>query len=338
MKKEPSMSDRSPVRDGQANPESVVAALNDSQCATLPGPTAGALLREAREAAGIHVAVLAALLKVPEQKLEALEQDRLDLLLDAVFARALASSVCRTLKVDAGPVLDRLPVTGAYRLKGPSAGINTPFRPMVDSTGSSAWAKISKPVVLAGFALLLGALVLILLPSVKQGGAPFLRGVLPAADTALIDDSSAPVLLTSVHTGEANDAAAMILPLSGSLSSLAPVSEQTVTAAPTRVPPPENLEIPAGLAASTASPALQAASSANVTFRASGQSWVKVTDANGTVLLGRTLSRGDVAEASGVLPLAAVVGRADATQVQVRGKVFDLSAVSRDNVARFEVK
>ncbi|MDP2255196.1 MAG: DUF4115 domain-containing protein, partial [Polaromonas sp.] len=50
------------------------------------------------------------------------------------------------------------------------------------------------------------------------------------------------------------------------------------------------------------------------------------------------LARGDVAEASGVLPLAAVVGKADATQVQVHGKAFDLAAVSRDNVARFKVK
>jgi len=33
-----------------------------------------------------------------------------------------------------------------------------------------------------------------------------------------------------------------------------------------------------------------------------------------------------------------VIGRADATEVFVRGKPFDLAAVSRDNVARFEVK
>jgi cytoskeleton protein RodZ len=50
------------------------------------------------------------------------------------------------------------------------------------------------------------------------------------------------------------------------------------------------------------------------------------------------LAAGEEVGASGVLPLAAVVGRVDATQVQVRGKPFDLSAVSRDNVARFEVK
>ncbi|HPH15047.1 MAG TPA: helix-turn-helix transcriptional regulator, partial [Burkholderiaceae bacterium] len=69
--------------------------------------SAGALLRQAREAAGLHIAALAVSLKVPVKKLEALESDRLDLLPDAVFARALASSMCRALKIDAAPILER---------------------------------------------------------------------------------------------------------------------------------------------------------------------------------------------------------------------------------------
>ena len=75
-----------------------------------------------------------------------------------------------------------------------------------------------------------------------------------------------------------------------------------------------------------------------VIFKAKGDSWVEVTDAKGTVVLRRTLGPGEVAGASGVLPLAAVVGRADATEVKVRGKEFDLATFAKDNVARFEVK
>jgi cytoskeleton protein RodZ len=54
--------------------------------------TAGAMLRKARMAAGLHVAALAVSMKVPVKKLEALESDRLDLLPDVAFVRALASS------------------------------------------------------------------------------------------------------------------------------------------------------------------------------------------------------------------------------------------------------
>ncbi len=90
------------------------------------GLTAGMLLRRAREASGLHVAALAVSLKVPVRKLEALEADRFDLLPDLVFARALASSVCRTLRVDAQPVLERLPVKTTPRLVQDRDGINTP--------------------------------------------------------------------------------------------------------------------------------------------------------------------------------------------------------------------
>ena len=56
------------------------------------------MLREAREAHGLHIDVVAAALKVPPQKLEALEADDIDALPDPVFARALAASVCRALR------------------------------------------------------------------------------------------------------------------------------------------------------------------------------------------------------------------------------------------------
>src|SRR3954470_9635203 len=92
------------------------------------GASAGTLLRQAREAAGLHVASLAVSLKVPVRKLEALEQDRYDELPDAVFVRALASSVCRTLKVDPAPVLQRLPQTPQPRLAESRQAINAPFR------------------------------------------------------------------------------------------------------------------------------------------------------------------------------------------------------------------
>src|SRR3954447_23167119 len=113
------------------------------------GASAGTLLRQAREAAGLHVASLAVSLKVPVRKLEALEQDRYDQLTDAVFARALASSVCRTLKIDAQPVLDRLPQSHAPRLVADRQGLNAPFRAPGDRDAPSWADHLTKPVFLA---------------------------------------------------------------------------------------------------------------------------------------------------------------------------------------------
>ncbi|MFN9747506.1 MAG: helix-turn-helix domain-containing protein, partial [Betaproteobacteria bacterium] len=123
-------------------------------------PTAGALLKSARERQGLHIAALAAAIKVSPRKLEALEADRLADLPDTTFARALAQTVCRTLKIDARPVLDLLPAVGPPLLLPEDAGLNAPF-----SEGKVRNLRSGEDRPLARTAmkpLLLGALVLML--------------------------------------------------------------------------------------------------------------------------------------------------------------------------------
>lgn len=88
----------------------------DHTTSTTPSTTAGALLRQLREDAGLKFDVLAQALRVSPAKLEALEADRLDELPDAMFARALTLAVCRQLKTDAAPVLALLPRQDVSRL------------------------------------------------------------------------------------------------------------------------------------------------------------------------------------------------------------------------------
>jgi len=71
--------------------------------------SAGMQLRALRHSKSMDVAVLAGILKVPPQRIRDLEADRFDLLPDLSFVRALATSICRVLKVDAAPVLAALP-------------------------------------------------------------------------------------------------------------------------------------------------------------------------------------------------------------------------------------
>jgi len=304
------------------------------------GPSAGALLRRARESAGLHIAALAVALKVPVRKLEALEADRLDLLPDAVFVRALAASVCRTLKIDAGQVLALLPQTGKPNLGQQHAPINTPFRAPGDGPGPSLLAQVSKPAVLAGLLLVLAALVLIFMPGVQPGEAPSVSRTGPAPATEV---------LVAPQGGPSGEAMARGEMLGGDkpAETVRPAEALTpaVTAsAPVIAPLPPIALAPAPPAPVTAAanpvviPSPQSPVPGIVVFKAKGESWVEVTDAKGVVIVRRTLAAGEEVGASGVLPLAAVVGRVDATQVQVRGKPFDLSPVSRDNVARFEVK
>jgi cytoskeleton protein RodZ len=278
------------------------------------GATAGTLLRQAREAAGLHVAALAVALKVPLRKLEALEADRYDALTDAVFIRALALSVCRWLKVDAQPILDRLPQTSAPRLVQDGEGLNAPFRAPSDGAPPSWLEQLTKPVFLAVFVLLLGALVLVLMPrqhedaAVAEAVAP---GTAVPTPVVRVTDTPPPVPLS--HTG-----AVAPIPTAVPVSAVATPISAPATAVPTVASSP--------------------AANGIVVFRAKGQSWVEVTDAKGAVAMRKLLAAGEAAGASGPLPLQITIGRADATEVQVRGKPFDLRPVSRDNVAHFEVK
>jgi cytoskeleton protein RodZ len=279
------------------------------------GVTAGALLRQAREAAGLHVAALAVALKVPLRKLEALEADRYEVLTDAVFIRALALSVCRWLKVDPQPILERLPQTSAPRLVQDGEGLNAPFRAPSDGAPPSWFEHLTKPVFLAVFALLLGALVLVLLPRQHEEAA---------VAQAVPPGTAVPTPVMGVT--DALPPAAMSQP--------GPAAISTAIAVPAMATP---VSMPAPVAASmTAAPS--PAVNGIVIFRARGQSWVEVTDAKGGVAMRRLFAAGEAAGASGLLPLQVTIGRVDATEVQVRGKPFDLRPVSRDNVARFEVK
>lgn len=339
MTKGPSMSEF----DGQG-PDSTAMPVEESALEASPAPaeSAGSLLRQAREAAGLHIAALAVALKVPVKKLEALEADRLDLLPDAVFVRALASSVCRTLKMDASPVLALLPQTGKPRLDYQQTSINTPFRSPSDGPGPSLWAQVSRPAVLAGLLLLLGALVLIFLPAVQQqemaaqtlastpAAAPQPAPASGVAPPAQVQESPGPAVSESPVAAAAP---VVVMPAPPALAPGLPAGAALLlpAASPAEAPPATTAQAPAP-------PAAAVVANGIIVFTAKGESWVEVTDAKGVVVLRRTLAAGEAASASGALPLAAVVGRADATQVQVRGRPFDLGTVAKDNVARFEVK
>ena len=292
-----------------------------------PQATAGELLRQAREAAGLHVAALAVSMKVPVKKLEALEADRLDQLPDAVFVRALASSVCRTLKIDPVPVLALLPQTTAPQLRPDEWGINAPFRAPGDATAMSLRDQISRPGVLAALAILAAALVLIFFPSMER------------KETT----SSEVVLATPTPANETTPAPAPTeKPADQPLPApMAPVEPPVASPVPPAIVVPPVVATPAPpapVSAAVAAPQVGAPGSGVLGLKARGPSWVEVTDAQGVIQLRRTLATGETVNVSGALPLSVVIGRADVTEVQVRGKPFNLDAIVRENVARFEVK
>ena len=294
--------------------------------------SAGALLRQARQAQGVALGDLAATLKVPVEKLQALEDEDWQRLPDVVFLRALAQTICRTLHLEAAPVLALLPQQKVTAL-APQGGLNAPMRErgvpsiLATKTQHSPWPWVVLLLIVLGGGGYLGV----------QWMAPeWVRGVpapsAPAGDSPLFspagpEESDGGNMGDGAQAGEvpAVQAAALMQPA-------LPEEEgaQPGFAAPAPVAQAEPAAAPAAPAAASVSPVLR--------ITAKGATWVQVLDAQQRLLIEKILQDGEVFSTSAPKPLTVAVGKADLATVEVNGAPFDVQAVARSNVARFEVK
>jgi cytoskeleton protein RodZ len=292
----------------------------------------GEILRSARERQGLHIAALAAAIKVAPRKLDALEHDRWDELPDATFVRALAQTVCRTLKIDAAPVLALMPPASGLSLESGNGGLNAPFRdrPGRDEPGLSLGA--IRPMVLAASVLILAAVALIFVPDGYWSGASFRAASMPVASAASTPPAAASASAVNAD-GAASAANAAELSASVAAAGLFP---------PAEAQPAVATATPAAAAAAgvaVGSEALAASAPAGLLqVRTAGVSWVDVRDGGGRVLVSRVVQAGERLELDGPLPLRLTIGNAAATRLDFRGRAVDMAPSTRDNVARIELK
>ena len=307
--------------------------MTDDSTAASEARSAGAMLRAARERQGLHIAALAASIKVPQAKLEALEAGRYDELTDATFVRALAQSVCRVLKIDAKPVLDLMPSARTSALDRVQPVRRTPFHDKPGREEPSEPRLWHQPVFWIVAVLLVAAAGFVLWPQHTEGLMAWFAKLpgLGAGDAAKPSTPTAaetkrPAVLAQAPAtppaapASAPEAAAATLPTPAPAAT-APVVTETVHSAPApAVATP--VDAPAGVAV----------------VRASEPSWVEAHDARGNVLLSRTLQPGESVGLDGALPLKLVIGNATGTEVTMRGKRITLGQPNRDNVVKVELK
>ena len=281
---------------------------SSAPAAALPGAgpaptTAGGLLRKARQAQGLHIGALAASIKVTQRKLELLESDQFDQLPDATFTRALAQTVCRTLKVDAAPILALLPPALSHRLEQVSEGLNMPFADRPGRLAPREWASVTTPALWLTALLLLGAAVVYFLPA---GWPPMLKFV--GAKATIAAPAPMPAPAPSLEA---------VVPAPGAASE---------PAAGSAVPPAAIEPVPEAVAARL------------VEVRTTASSWVEISDASGQVVLSRLLQAGETVPLDGALPMKVRIGNASGTQLAFRGQPVALAPFTRDNIARLELK
>lgn len=310
-----------PLPDG---PDSPAAGAGGASGAPF---SAGALLRAAREREGLHIAVLAATIKVAPAKLEALEQDRYEQLPNPTFARALAQSVCRSLKIDPRPVLALLPQLEMPPLEGSLSRLNTPFQEGTSRGVGAGLAWASKPMFWAGGLLLLAAVVVGLVPPDLIDGwtSTAIQASLPASSPRQASLAAASAALAAPEAAsEARPAS------SGTTAAL-------IESAPPKVAPPSAAASLLTASAGVAVPAA-AAGAGLLRLSASADSWVEVLDVQGRPVFSRIVQRGEAVALDAPPPLRVRVGNASGTTLAFRGQVLDLAPYTRDNVARLELR
>jgi cytoskeleton protein RodZ len=313
----------------------VVAPVAEAE----PQVSAGQMLREARLASGMHIGTLSLALKVPVKKLEALEADDWAQLPDAVFVRALATSVCRQIKADSAPILAAMPQNSSTTILDDKerAGLNQPFRSPNDAKFSRKHLpSLSMPMIAGAAVLLLAALLLIFLPDfVKQQNnkkAEVIEKIEPVITPEPVAVAvgmmvSAPIPTAAVSTP------VMAQPAPTAATPIAAVINKPAVSAPVA----KYVAVTPAPVAST--PTTLSAGTSILRLAAKGEVWVQVKDSKGMVLVQRNLQPKEIVNVSGIPPLSVVLGRVNEIEsVVVRGKPFNLAPVSSENIARFEVK
>ncbi len=291
--------------------------------------TAGALLKAARTANGIHIAALAAAIKVSVRKLELLEADRFDELPDATFARALAQTVCRYLKVDPAPILAKLPHGATVsQLEHVARGLNQPFRDPTIRRDLPGVSWLGRPAVWLPLLIIVAAVGLWFAPPGLLERPSWLS--LGGSDGAEATSPGTTVIQSLPPSQEA---------ASETVHSAPPVSEESASAAmpAASASPVSGTAVPA-LTSTSVATTPQAAPSGVVVVRARAESWVEVQDAGGRLLISRLMSAGETVGLDGSFPMRVRVGNAQGTDLVLRGEPVDLTPHVRDNVARLQLK
>jgi cytoskeleton protein RodZ len=264
-------------------------------------PSVGQQLQRARLDAGMSLESLSARLKISVQRLQAFEQDQFEKGPNLQIGRAMVASVARFLGLDVHSLLAQLPQPTP---QGAALGMQEAAQGFSQQTRLTMRRDEQGHVPAVWWVALALVLLAALLYFYPQMAHIYLR--VPTATPPEIAAPAAPIPQTGTEEAVGQSA-----------SNLSPLPAVAVAPDP-------------------GASAVKIAQSV-LLLKASGSTWIEVTDAKGALLLRRTLAAAEVAEVSGELPLSVVVGRADHTEVVVRGVPFPLDTHTQDNVARFKV-
>lgn len=282
----------------------------------------GRMIRAARERAKLSIEELATQTRLTRAVLEALESEDFSTLNEAVYVRGYYRKCAKVLKLSEAELI------GAYdKLLGPKAP-PMPTKMLLGNSGSTMGSMgrrssgPSLPLVLV-VALAIGVGIWFATHDAGRLVAPVVvepAAAPPAAPAAA--PGAAPAAGTGLEVQPALPASEFAAP--------APVLKEATELGTASAVAPAAQAGEAQPSAAVAAPAVSAAAGALIMdFRSN--SWVRIEDADGRLLLSGTVHAGDHQVLRGRTPYSLFIGYAPGVTIEFDGKPFDLAPHIRQN-------
>lgn len=317
------------------------------------GSGCGNVLKAAREAQGLSIHEVCSQLRLGIKQIQAIEQDDFEKLPQPSIVRGFIRNYARLLNIDVQPILEayqrivpnKAPLPLSVRSNASQSVIDKPardFRPQrlltflifLILTGIAAYFYINhiKPQALKDASLALDV------EEISETTGQEIPITAPAASTTPTAPVAAAPATENVDAASANSQAVesavpQTAPNLSVDSTVPPVSstgsDNTIVSTPT---PATNL--------ATESTTLKAADpqKANLVFKVTEDSWVRIEDMQGKKVFSEVLPAGSERQVSTEKPVNITVGHAGGTQLTIDNQPYDLTQATRGRVARIQLK
>lgn len=316
----------------------------------------GGVLQAARAAKNLTQQDVSNSLRYSVKQIDALENNAFGLLPDAMITRGFIRNYARLLEIDAEPLL------ASYRASvatdsDKGIAVQSSMSPVMLSKESLPWLKYILASILILFFLLVWLFYVDYMPKytdavpeaspavVEVPAAPVAEPLpevaLPSAQrqadgelaaTDVVDSASVGVDVPTVDVG------AVSKPVNANVAQTAtkPAAQPVTAPQSATVPVPAVTAPPVVTASATTVAVKPAAKALSLAFTA--QTWVSVTDKSGKVVYEKMSHSGDMDTVDGTPPLSLIIGNASATKLSFGGKDVDLTAYTKNNVARITLE
>lgn len=318
----------------------------------------GRVLKARREEMGWSVEQVADQLKLAPRQVAALEEGDYAALPPAAVVRGFVRAYAKVMKIDAAPLVARIPVDAAAAAADASASVRTRPQSFSEVRFPTNGKRSRMPWLVIGVVVAAVAAVVAAWQSgvfdVRQQGStePVAAPALPASNGTVTEPVAAPVLPQADQGAgtlfPAAPAPATTTPGAASPGGATPAGTAPAGAAPAGTAPvaPPQAATPAtaqpqarpATAGAPASAAAPAGTSPNaLVLDVNQESWIELTTASGKLLMARLVAPGTVESIELREPATLVVGNPAGVSATLKGASLPLPARRGTTVARVKI-